>query len=271
MIRRFARPLSLAVLPLAVSGALVSCSSDDSDATGETTSTVGVPDAGQPASTAPADLIVDDMLTPEGYEYTPPAGEDDPSLGELMGELYDNPEMADAEGLIGGEALGEATEANPVQCTGLAVDGLTVMDWMFRPAATTATAGYTQLDNDEDGLFVMVSTDEVDPQSFPTEVSECSEFSRMMGDETESGVQHYSAEPVDVSVEGAEVLGAARVTITGADVNGAAIEGEGIGTSMTTLTATVNGVTFTVAASEATSTDLVSSIASAQAQRIVNA
>ncbi|AEK35415.1 hypothetical protein [Corynebacterium variabile] len=237
----------------------------------DTSSAVELPEAGNPASTAPADLIVDDTLTPDGYEYTPPAGEDEPSLAELLGESSDTPEMADAEGLIGGEALGEATTAEPAQCTGLAVDGLTVMDWMFRPAATTATAGYTQLDNDDDGVFVMVTTDEADPASFPADVSECSEFTRVMGDEADNGVQHYTAEPVDISVDGAEVLGAARVTMTAAEANGETIEGEGLGTSMTTLTATVYGISFTVAASEATDTELVGSIASAQAQRITNA
>lgn len=255
---------------------LSACSDDAQNAVSETTtadssSAVELPDAGHPASTAPADLILDDTLTPDGYEYTPPAGEDEPSLAELLGEFSDTPEMADAEGLIGGEALGEATTAEPAQCTGLAVDGLTVMDWMLRPAATTATAGYTQLDNDDDGVFIMVTTDEADPASFPADVSDCAEFTRAMGDETDSGVQHYSAEPVDISVDGAEVLGAARVTMTAAEANGEPIEGEGLGTSMTTLTATVDGITFTVAASEATDTELVGSIASAQAQRITNA
>jgi hypothetical protein len=255
---------------------LSACSDDAQNAVSETTtahsnSAVELPDAGQPASTAPADLIVDDSLTPEGYEYIPPAGEGDPSLAELLGELSDTPEMADAEGLIGGEALGEATTADPAQCTGLAVDGLTVMDWMFRPAATTATASYTQLDNDEDGVFVMVTTDDVDPESFPADVSECAEFTRSMGDETDNGVQHYTAEPVEISVDGAEVLGTARVTMTGVEANGESIEGEGLGASMTTLTATVDGITFTIAASEATDTELVGSIASAQAQRITNA
>lgn len=255
---------------------LSACSDDAQNAVSETTtanssSAVEFPDAGHPASTAPADLILDDTLTPDGYEYTPPAGEDEPSLAELLGEFSDTPEMADAEGLIGGEALGEATTAEPAQCTGLAVDGLTVMDWIFRPAATTATAGYTQLDNDDDGVFIMVTTDEADPASFPADVSECSEFTRAMGDETDNGVQHYTAEPVDISVDGAEVLGAARVTMTAAEANGETIEGEGLGTSMTTLTATVDGITFTIAASEATDTELVGSIASAQTQRITNA
>ncbi|CUU67608.1 hypothetical protein, partial [Corynebacterium variabile] len=98
-----------------------------------------------------------------------------------------------------------------------------------------------------------------------------SEFTRVMGDEADNGVQHYTAEPVDISVDGAEVLGAARVTMTAAEANGETIEGEGLGTSMTTLTATVYGISFTVAASEATDTELVGSIASAQAQRITNA
>lgn len=271
MIRRFTTPLSLAVLPLAASFALVSCGSDDAMASDETTAAVEVPDAGQPASGAPSDLIIDDTLTPEGYEYTPPAAEGEPSLAEMLGELSDNPELADAEGLVGGQALGEVAIADPFQCTGLAIDGLTVMDWMFRPAGSTATAGYTLLDNDEDGVYVMVTTDEVDPQTFPADVSECAEFTREMADETDNTLQHYSAEPVDVTVEGADVLGAARVTMTGVDLNGEPIEGEGVGESLTTVTATVNGVTYTIAASDATGTELVSSLASAQAQRIAAA
>ncbi len=256
---------------------LSACSGDDAQGPGSETaaadnsSPVEVPEAGQPASTAPADLIVDDTLTPDGYEYTPPAGEDEPSLAELLGELADDPELAETEGLIGGEALGEATTADPAQCTGLAVDGLTMMDWMFRPADTTATAGYTRLDNDEDGVFIMVTTDEVDPASFPADVSECAEFTRAMEDETDRGVSHYAADPVEIAVDGAEVLGAARVTLTGGEVNGEAVEGEAIGSSMITLTATVGGVTFTIAASETTSTEMISSMASAQAQRIINA
>lgn len=271
MLRHFTRPLSLAFLPFMAAGALAACSSDDSDGAADSGSEVEVPDAGQPASDAPADLIVDDTVTPDGYDYNPPAGDDEPSLAELFGELSDDPEMADAEGLVGGEALGDVTQADPLQCTGLAVDALTVMDWMFRPAATTATAGYTLAENDEDGLYVMVTTDDVDPGSFPADISECAEFTRNMSDETESTQQHYSSEPLDVPVEGAEVLGTARVTLTGVDVNGEAIDGEGLGTSLNTVTAAVDGVTFTVAASEATSVDLLSSIASAQAQRIANA
>lgn len=274
MIRRFTTPLSLAVLPLAASFALVSCSSDDVAASDETTAAVEVPDAGQPASGAPSDLIIDDTLTPEGYEYTPPAAEGEPSLAEMLSELSDNPELADAEGLVGGQALGEVASADPFQCTGLAIDGLTVMDWMFRPAGSTATAGYTLLDNDEDGVYVMVTTDEVDPQTFPADVSECAEFTREMTDETDNTQQHYTAEPVDVSVEGADVLGAARVTMAGVELNGEPIEGvegEAIGESLITVTATVNGVTYTIAASDATGTELVSSLASAQAQRIAAA
>lgn len=259
---------------------LTACDSGDSGAASDSavdTTTVddnapaGDSDAGQPASTSPADLIVDDSLTPEGYEYTPPTGEDELSLAELVAGLSDDPEIADAEGLVGGNALDSMTQADPTQCTGLAVDSLTVMDWMFRPAATTATAGYTPVDNDEDGLFVMVTTNEADPQSFPAEVSQCAEFTRAMSDDTDNTLQRYTAEPVDLTVEGADVLGAARVTMTGVEINGEPVDGEGIGSTMNTLTATVNGVTFTIAASEATPLDLLSSVASAQAQRITNA
>ncbi|MCJ7857459.1 hypothetical protein [Corynebacterium kalidii] len=266
--------IAMAVLAAGCLG-LSACGGDDStpsspDAT-TASSAVEVPDAGQPASTAPADLIVDDTLTPAGYEYIPPTGEDEPSLAELFGELSDDPELADAEGLVGGEALGEATQAEPLQCTGLAVDPLTVMDWMFRPTGTTATASYTPVDSDEDGVVVMVTTDETDPASFPADVSECAEFTRAMSDETDNGVQHYTAEPVDITVDGAEVLGAARVTLTGVEVNGQPVEGDGVASTMTTVTATVDGVTFTVAASGTTDTAMVGSMASAQAQRITNA
>lgn len=273
MIRRFAKPLSLAVLPLAVSGALVSCSSNGTEASDEptTTAAVEVPDAGQPASGAPSDLIIDDTVTPEGYEYDLVAGGDTPSLGDMFSELADDPEFTDIEGFDAGQGLRDAMNANPFQCTGLAVDGVSLMDWMFRPAETTATAGYTLLDNDEDGIHIMVTTDEVDPQTFPADVSECLEFTREMTDETDNTLQHYTAEPVDVTVEGADVLGAARVTMTGAELNGEPIEGEGIGESLITVTASVNGVTYTIAASDSTGTELASSLASAQAQRIAAA
>lgn len=271
MIRRFAKPLSIAVLPLAASFALVSCSSDDAEASEETTAAVEVPDAGQPASGAPSDLIIDDTVTPEGYEYDLVAGGDLPSLGDMLSQLAEEPEFADVEGFDASQGFGDIMNANPFQCTGLAVDGVTVMDWMFRSAETTATAGYTLLDNDVDGIHIMVTTDEVDPQTFPADVSECAEFTREMTDETDNTLQHYTAEPVDVTVEGADVLGAARVTMTGAEVNGEPIEGEGIGESLITVTATVNGVSYMIAASDATGTELVSSLASAQAQRIAAA
>ncbi|MDN5683023.1 hypothetical protein [Corynebacterium glyciniphilum] len=47
--------------------------------------------------------------------------------------------------------------------------------------------------------------------------------------------------------------------------------GEGIGESLITVTASVNGVTYTIAASDSAGTELVNSLASAQAQRIAAA
>lgn len=268
--------ITVAAVAALVTG-LASCSSDTADdaAAPNTEQANGVTnlDAGQPASRALSDLIVDGALTPDGYEYLPPAASGEPSMADLINELSDDPEGSsdDLQGLIGGQAIADLTTTTPTQCTGLAVDSLSVLDWMMLPTDTNATAGYGKLADDDDAIMITLTSNPVDPAHYPAELSECTSFTRTMEESGTVAASTFTAVPLEVSIDNAEVLASAKVTLTGADINDQPVEGEGVNTTITVITATTGGITFTVVAPDTVDTGLITSIATAQADRINNA
>ncbi|MCI1255867.1 MULTISPECIES: hypothetical protein [Corynebacterium] len=276
MMRFFARPsIALTSIAACVVG-LTACSSDAADevvSNPDQASAVTSLDAGQPASRALSDLIVDGSLTPEGFEYIPPTASGEPSMAELIKELSDDPEGSsdDLPGLIGGQSIAEMTTTTPTQCTGVAMDSLSVIDWMMLPTDTHATAGYGNLADEDDAIMITLTSDPVDPAHYPAELSECAEFTRTMDESGTVAASAFTAVPSQVSMDNAEVLVSADVTLTGATLNDQPVEGEGVGTTITVVTATTGGITFTVVAPQTADAGLITSIAAAQADRINNA
>ncbi|OLT52775.1 hypothetical protein BJF89_04775 [Corynebacterium sp. CNJ-954] len=225
MIRRFAKPLSLAVLPLAVSGALVSCSSDDSDAGGEDTASQEALQ-NPPASDAPADLILDDASTPDGYTFEPAGSEGDEDLSELFGG-----EMEDSGDIV-----------TPPQCEPLAVDLGLVLQWSMEPADATAVASFVQDQDDESGVFVRVTTGT--PEGGMPDVAGCGEFSSESNSEFGSMSKSFQATPVDVSVDGVDDLAAADITVTGLLLDGEDVGAEAVGQTARYITGALGDRTF---------------------------
>ena len=230
MIRRFAKPLSLAILPLAVSGALVSCSSDDSGAPGEDAASQEALQ-NPPASDAPANLILDDASTPGGYTYENFSAEDDQDLSDLLGN----------EGTEGEEVI------TPPQCAPLVVDGALMFTWMMEPASSTAVASFT-LDDDEDSSVIVRVTTEMSEGGLP-DVAECGEFSSESNSAMWTLSQSLRAEPVDVSIDDADQLMAADVTVTALAIDGQDVGAEAVDETVRYITGTVGERTFNVVAS----------------------
>lgn len=245
---------------------LTACSGDSAATkageTAETTSTVSSEStSSEQPSTAPlSEIIVDASVAPVGFEYIPPAAEGEPSLAELLG----------AEDPEAGLPI-DINTFNPPQCAGVHMDSLTVLDWMMEPTDTTATASYANPNNDNEAIFVKVTSSPADPETFPADMSECAEISRDMSGDGEQGTLHYAASPADFSVDGAEVLVAAHVLLTSASMSGIPLEAEGIGQGFHLVTATVDDLTFTIAAADTLAVDAVSTIAHEQAARIAAA
>jgi hypothetical protein len=244
MIRRFARPLSLAVLPLAVSGALVACGSEGSDASGEATL------QNPPASDAPADLILTDASTPEGYTYEPAGSESEEDLSDLFG----------GEEAEGGEVIA------PPQCAPLAVDAGMVFQWMMEPADRTAVASFTLGEDDESGVFVRVTTGT--PEGGMPDVAECGEFSSESNSAFGAMSKTFQATPVDVSVDGTDELTAADVTVTGLLLDGEDVGAEAVGQTARYITGTVGDRTFNMLAVGQVDDAVVQQLADDQVARL---
>lgn len=229
MIRRFARPLSLAVLPLVVSGALVSCGSDDSDAAGEDAASQEALQ-NPPASDAPADLILDDASTPDGYTYDPAASENDEDLSDLFAE----------EGEDSGDVV------TPSQCAPLAVDLGMVLQWSMEPADKTAVASFVQAEDDESGVFVRVAAGA--PEDGMPDAVECGEFSSESNSEFGSISKTFQVTPVDVSIDGVDELTATDVTVTKLLLDGEDVGTEAVGQAVRYITGYVGDRTFNLLA-----------------------
>ncbi|MEJ6549940.1 hypothetical protein PQI66_10325 [Corynebacterium sp. USCH3] len=253
MIRRFAKPLSLAVLPLAVSGALVSCSSDDAE-----NSDAGTDSASQealqnpPASDAPRDLILDDASTPEGYTYETLTSEDDEDLSEFFGD-----EGAEEEDVV-----------TPPHCAPLAVDSALLFEWMMQPSDTSAVASFTHGEDDESGVIVRVSTGA--PEGGLPDVSECGEFSSESNSAMGAMSKSFRAEPVDVSIGDADQLMAADVTVTALTIDGEDIGAEAVDETVRYITGTVGDRTFNVVASGMVDDETARQLAVDQVARMNN-
>ncbi|MEY8565736.1 hypothetical protein AALF15_04075 [Corynebacteriaceae bacterium 7-707] len=252
MIRRFARPLSLAVLPLAVSGALVSCSSDDSDASADDASSQGALQ-NPPASDAPGDLILDDASTPEGYTFERAGSDSDEDLSDLFGD----------------EAGDSGDVVTPPQCASLAVDASMVFTWMMEPSDRTAVVSYTHGDDDESGAFVRVTTGT--PEGGMPDVAGCAEFSSESDSEFGAMSKSFQVAPVDVSVDGADELTAADVTVTGLLLDGEDIGDEAVGQTARYIVGTVGDRTFNLLAVGQVGDDVVQQLAEDQVARMSHA
>lgn len=260
---RQSRPL-LSALGVLTAGLLVlsSCSSGDSSEASPSSvadAVTGENAASQPPGLSPAALIVDDTVTPEGFVYDPPETEGGEELGELLDGEDAESERSAAQGF------------SPPQCAGLAVDSSGILEWMLRSPQTTTIANYFRVDNDEEGIFVMVTTDAADQGSYPADLAECVTFSRTITSGLGQMEKTFEVVPGDISVEGVEVLASARVTPVSIRLDGQDVDAGAVGVGLHILTATVRDVTFTVAALEQIPTEIVSGIAEAQAQRIINA
>jgi hypothetical protein len=249
MIRRFARPLSLAVLPLAVSGALVSCGSDDSDASGKDAASQEALQ-NPPASDAPADLILDEASTPEGYSYDPTGSEGDEDLSDLFGG-------DDAEG---GEVI------TPPQCAPLAVDAGMVFQWMMEPADQTAVVSFTFGEDDESGVFVQVTTGT--PEGGMPDAAGCGDFTSDSDSAFGAMSKTFQATPVDLSVDGADELTAADVTVTGLFMDGEDIGAEAVGQTARYIVGTVGDRTFNMLAVGDVDDAVVQELADGQVARL---
>ncbi|WP_145942397.1 hypothetical protein [Corynebacterium glyciniphilum] len=253
MIRRFAKPLSLAVLPLAVSSALVSCSSDDAE-----NSDAGTDSASQealqnpPASDAPRDLILDDASTPDGYSYDLVGSEDNEDVSEFFGD----------------EGAEDADVVNPPQCAPLAVDSGLVLKWMMEPADRTAVASFTQGDDDESGVFVRVTTGT--PEGGMPDVAECGEFSSESTSEFGAMSKSFQAEQTDTSIEGVDELASADVTVTGMLLDGEDIGAEAVGQTVRYITGTVGDRTFSIVATGMVDEETAKQMAVDQVARMNN-
>ncbi|WP_420099070.1 hypothetical protein [Corynebacterium sp.] len=251
MIRRFAKPLSLAVLPLAVSGALVSCSSDDSDAAGEDAASQEALQ-NPPASDAPADLILDDASTPDGYSYETLTPEDDEDLSELFGD----------------EGAEEEDVTNPPQCAPLAVDSALMFEWMMQPADAASVASFTHGEDDESGVIVRVSMGT--PEGGMPDVSECGEFSSESNSAMGAMSKSFRAEPVDVSIDDADQLMAADVTVTALTIDGEDVGAEAVDETVRYITGTVGDRTFNVVATGMVDDETAKQMAVDQVARMNN-
>ncbi|WP_143336575.1 hypothetical protein [Corynebacterium pacaense] len=256
---RFPTRSCLTTLTLSATALLFTACSSENSSTEVTSSSSSTNSATstQKKSAALSELIVDTSLTPEGFEYTPPAQEGEPSLSEILTA------GGAEEGLPIADSIFE-----PSQCEGVAIDSLTILDWMMEPTDTTATAGYSSIANASDAVFVNITSVPVDPQIYPASLSECTEFTRSTAESADQGAMRYSTLPADITVDGAEVLVSANVTLNDVSLNNAALSGEAIGQSITMVTATTDGITFTVAAPDTVDVDLITTIANEQAKRI---
>jgi len=257
MIRTFParalRPLlSAAVVTVFAVSSLTACGDDSA----ESSSSPDSRDVPLPDGVTPATLIIEAAASPEGFTHTPPDYEGQADLAALL----NNPE----------EPV-QLPAVDPLQCTGLALDGATFLTWMSEPADSTAVASYTRVDNDAQGVFVMLTTTPSDPATLPTDLAECASFTKTLSTSVGTNVTTFQATGESMDAEGATVLAAAKVTVTGSTFEGEDVPAENAQGTIRILTATVRGATFTILADESTSPEQVSALATAQAKRILDA
>ncbi|WP_313504998.1 hypothetical protein [Corynebacterium variabile] len=258
--RSLKHSLAVSTTVLAVC-ALSSCSSNDTETTPAANADQGSQSTAPahqeplPEGITPASLILDDSATPDGFTHTPPDNEGQAALAELLNDP-ENPS--------------EPPSVDPPNCAGLIIDGSTFLTWMSQPADTTTTTNYTRTDNEEQGVFIMVTTTPTDSTTLPTTISDCASFTKTTPSALGTGVKTFEATDDTLTAQGADVVTAANVTSTANTIDGESV-GSDESETLHVLIATTRGVTFTIAADESVPADEVSALAAAQAERINNA
>lgn len=213
-------------------------------------------DAPLPDGITPAMLILDGTSTPEGFTHIPPNYENQADLANLLNDPNDpTPPLA----------------VEPPNCAGLAVDGTSILTWMSEPPETTALAGFTRDGDEDDGIFIMVTNTPADPAAFPASISDCASFKSTLTNSMGTIEKNFDASDEPLSAEGADILVAAKVKVVTQTLDGQPMGPTDPEVFSYTLTATVRGVTFTVLSDGSLPAEQVSSLATAQAQRILDA
>ncbi|HIW95634.1 MAG TPA: hypothetical protein H9867_03990 [Candidatus Corynebacterium gallistercoris] len=271
---------------LAVAMILAACSGDGDSGSGN------VSGSEQPANTAQSnasdtrdhaapgkvsELILRAEDAPEpvaNYEFTN-VGQDVPGDGSLDKTLNDF--LLEMDG---------GSKTDPAQCEAMVNSGLELQAKLSRDPENYAAVHFAQPLNPEESedveailnsvtYGVMLSTAEDLPQ-VPENVEECATFTEEPVDPSTGanagvGPSQVTAEPVDIEVEGADQVVAARISLQtlGEEELG---QDSFLGAPTTKVIGTVNGVYFEVEASgEGISEEALQALAQAQVDKIRNA
>ncbi|HET8992973.1 MAG TPA: hypothetical protein VFN32_04190 [Rhodococcus sp. (in: high G+C Gram-positive bacteria)] len=221
---------------------LSACGTDSGSAETDATSTPS-------AAVVPSEVVLSDPDAPAGYIHTDVADTLDSDVGEVS-----NDEVIAMFTEISG-----STVTDPAECGVLVPTAVDTVLRLNEDRAGTAVSEYTSdgTDGSDSAITIMVTTSDTGPRA-PENLDGCASFTRTSSSgDTEASVT-YRVSPLDLDVEGADTLIAARAE---ADQGGAA-------ESTTLVAGTVDGVYFQINATGPVDDQLVSDLAELQIGKI---
>ncbi|MEJ5927761.1 hypothetical protein WG915_03910 [Corynebacterium sp. H128] len=207
-----------------------------------------------------------DGAAPAREKNTTPLNAPDVLLREVAGyeatdiaKLIEENELASPGSSDRMTAMAVDLETNPAECAQLAP---TAMSAIAKVIANPTGIAISEFDSDADGaITVSVNSGDIPAdQMLPSDIGSCESFARSNKKTT------YTAEKLDISVDNAEDLRAARVTMTGSEI---AAMGEA-GKAHKVIGGLVDGAYFQVTTSQDVPDETLLRFAQAQVDKITS-